>query len=162
MPELDEAQIDRLAPLAAVALASVEDAQGTEIAIDALLEAMFLLAIADGDLDDEEIRHLARACKRLLGPLVEADLEGLFLQWSSAIAEEGWELRMRAISSTVAGTPLAEPAFRLAVLVALADGRIAPDEADGIDLMAQALGIRPDIAAKIVQDVVRDLSGART
>lgn len=161
MPELGEARLDRLAPLAAVALASVEDAGGAETALDALLEAMFLLAIADGDLDEEEVRHLARACKRLLGPLVEADLEGLFLHWSAAIADEGWERRMRSISSAVAGTALAEPAFRLAVLVALADGRMDPGEADGIDLMAQALGIRPDAAANIVQDVVRDLSGAR-
>lgn len=162
MPELDEVQMDRLAPLAAMTLASIEGTVGIEAAVDSLLEAMFLLAIADGDLDDEEIRHLARACKRLLGPWVEADLESLFLHWSTAIAEEGWEARMRAVSSIVIRTPLAEPAFRLAVLVALADGRIAPDEAEGIDLMAQALGIRPDIAARIVQDVVCDLSGPRT
>jgi tellurite resistance protein len=160
VPELDEAQIDRLAPLAAVTLASVEGA-GVALAVDALLEAMFLLAVADGDLEEEELRHLARACKRLLGPLVEADLEGLFLHWASSLAEEGWERRMRAISASVSGTPLAEPAFRLAVLVALADGRVSPDEADGIDLMAQALGIRPDSAARIVQDVVRELAGAR-
>lgn len=161
VPELGEAQLDRLAPLAAVALASVEDAGGTEVALDALLEAMFLLAITDGDLDEGEVKHLARASKRLLGPLVEGDLEGLFLHWSAAIAEEGWERRMRRIAGEVAGTALAEPAFRLAVLVALADGRIAADEAEGIDLMAQALGIRPDSAAHIVQDVVRDLTGAR-
>ncbi|MCS6902431.1 MAG: tellurite resistance TerB family protein [Myxococcales bacterium] len=161
MPEAKDKPLERLAPLAAVALAAVEDAGTTEAALDALLEAMFLLALADGELDEEEVRQMAGACKRLLGPLVEADLEGLFLYWSAAIAEEGWERRMRRISAEVAGTALAEPAFRLAVLVALADGRIAPDEAEGIDLMAQALGIRPDSAAHIVQDVVRNLFGAR-
>ncbi len=161
MPRLGEEQLSRLAPLAAVALASAEGAGAEGHVIDALLEAMFLLAVSDGDLDESEVRHLAQACKRLLGSTVEADLEGLFLQWSAAIAEEGWERRMRAISATVANTELAGPAFRLAVVVALADGRIAPDEADGIDLMAQALGIRPDIAGRIVQDVVRDLNGSR-
>lgn len=162
MPRLDEQQIERLVPLAVVALASAEEAGRAEShVIDALLEAMFLLAVADGDLAENEVRHLARACKRLLGDAIEADLEFLFLQWSASIAEEGWERRMRSIASSVVGTELAVPAFQLAVVVALADGRIAPDEADGIDLMAQALGIRPDTAGQIVQDVVRDLSGPR-
>lgn len=158
MPRAGAESMVRLTTMASAQVAGRAEGYVAE----GLLEAMFLLAVADGDLDDEEVRQLARACEALLGDAVEANLEPLFLQWSSAIAEEGWEPRMRTIAASVAGTELADPAFRLAVVVALADGRMLPDEADGIDLMAQALGIRPDAAAQIVQDVVRNLPGLRS
>lgn len=160
---MPDRSLDRLAPLAALALASIDEVDGAEgHAVDALLEAMFLLSIADGELVDEEMVQLARGCRRLLGDSIDADLEGLFLQWSAAVADEGWENRMRATAATVVGTPLAEPAFRLAVAVALADGRIVLGEADGLDTMAQALGIEPDDASRIVQDVIRHLAQTPT
>ena len=156
---MPDRSLDRLAPLASLALSSIDEVSGAEgQAVDALLEAMFLLSIADGDLGDEELVQMARGCRRLLGDSVDADIEGRFLQWSAAVADEGWEQRMRSIAASVVDTPLAEPAFRLAVAVALADGRIVPGEADGLDTMAQTLGIMPDAASRIVQDVVRHLA----
>ena len=69
---MPDRSLDRLAPLAALALASIDEVDGAEgHAVDALLEAMFLLSIADGDLADEELAQLARGCRRLLGDAVD-------------------------------------------------------------------------------------------
>lgn len=149
-----------LGPLAARAVATADEQAETGV-IESLLEAMFLMAIADGSVCEDEVREFARACRELLGDITEGDIEGMFLQWAEAVAEEGWERRLRAIASSVAGTDLAEPAFRLAVAIALADHRVAVAEADGIDLMAQALGLETDEAQLIVQQIHRDLEASR-
>ncbi len=162
MRKLDD-RLDRMEPLAALALAVAEGGEGGAFGasgvIEALLEAMFLMAIADGEVCEEEIRQFARSCERLLGEITEGDVEGMFLQWASLVAEEGWERRMRAIAGAAAGTPLAEPAFRLSVAIALADERVASEEVDGIDLMAQALGIDPGRSQEIMREVQEELFG---
>ena len=133
-------------------------------AVDALLEAMFLMAVADGDMSEPEVRQFARSCEQMLGDLEisEGDLEGMFAQFASGVAEEGWEARMRAIAATVAGTELGELSFRLAVAIALVDDRVADGEASAIETMAQALGIDPERSQVLVGEIYGELFGPRT
>jgi tellurite resistance protein len=167
MRRLDGQRLERLEPLAAQALAAIEttgwgEGEGAPaLVVDALLEAMFLMAVADGVVQEEEIRQFARSCERLLGDVTEGDVEGMFMAWAGGLAEDGWEARMRSISGTVAGTDLAELAFRLAVALAVVDDRLVREEADGIEIMAQALGIDPERSRRIVREVHAEIVGPR-
>lgn len=159
----DNNEFERLTPLAAELLSSAElrDESAPAGVIDALLEAMFLMAVADGEVHEAEVRQFARTCERLLGEVTEADVEGMFLHWAGEMAEEGWEPRMRNIAGAVAGTELGKLAFRLAVAMAIADERITYEEAEGIELMAQALGIDPDLSHAIFEEVKAEIFSSK-
>jgi hypothetical protein len=65
--------------------------------VPAILEAMFLIAAADGDVSTEELGRFADSVVWLLSDVAEADLDGMLAEMGSALAEEGWERRARAV-----------------------------------------------------------------
>jgi tellurite resistance protein len=143
MQELDDAQIAHLAPLASTAGAHAAD----------LVEAMFLMAAADGEISEVEIRTLARSCSRLGLSLTEAELEAKMHALHTAIEKDGWETRVSAVGKALSGTALAETAYRLAVSVALADDYVVGEEMNAMDTLAAALGIDSDRSHVILREV---------
>lgn len=150
MQELDER---RRAALAARATGVSDDAKG------AVLEAMFLMAAVDGDVSEVEIRELARACKPLVGDVSNGDVEGMLLSMHATLAEEGWERRAKSIGQAIAGGPVAELAYSLAVRVALADDYVVGVESDAMDALADALGIDLDRRGELLREAYDELFG---
>lgn len=144
MHELDETKIEHLAA-ASAALASGDR--------ERMLEAMFLMAAADGDVSEIEIRAFARSCAKLGVELTEAALETRFLDLHSAIEREGWDARVAAVGRGLAGTAHAETAYRLAVSVALADDYVVGEEIHAMDALGAALGLTDDRAHAILREV---------
>ena len=141
----------------AAALAAAEEA-GTDRG--AVLEAMFLMAAADGEVSEVEIAQFASRCGPLVGEVAPSEVEGMFLEWGAALEEEGWERRVRSVGKALVGTPLAEVAFRAAVAVALADDYVVGAESHAMDVLAEALGIGLDEAHGVVREVYDELFGA--
>lgn len=143
MHELDEAKIAHLAPLAGTSGARAAD----------IVEAMFLMASADGDISEVEIQTFARSCSKLGLPLTASDLEAKMHALHTAIEKEGWEARVAAVGKALAGTELAETAYRLAVSVALADDYVVGEEMNAMDTLAAALGLDSDRSHAILREV---------
>ena len=144
MHELDDTKIEHLTS-ASAELSSAER--------ERTLEAMFLMAAADGDVSEIEIRAFARSCKKLGVDLTEAALETRFLDLHQAIEREGWDARVATVGASLAGTAHAETAYRLAVSVALADDYVVGEEMHAMDALAKALGLDDDRAHAILREV---------
>jgi len=92
-----------------------------------ILEAMFLMAAADGEVSPEEMQRFADSMDAIVEGASEADLEGMLAEMSALLEEEGWERRSRAVAKALNGKPAAEIAFRLATAVAFVDDSVAPE-----------------------------------
>src|SRR5258708_38270467 len=73
-----------------------------------ILEAMFLMAAADGEVSPEEMQHFADSMDAIVEGASEADLEGMLAEMSALLEEEGWERRSRAVARDLKGKPAAE------------------------------------------------------
>jgi tellurite resistance protein len=124
-----------------------------------ILEAMFLMAVADGEVSDEEMQRFADSIEVLVEGASEADLEGMLAEMSSLLEEQGKERRSRAVAAALKGKPGAEVAFRLATAVAFVDDAVATEESDLLDEMAMAMDISSDRAHEIMSEVHRTLFG---
>jgi uncharacterized tellurite resistance protein B-like protein len=158
MHDMTEERAGKLAPMVARAM---EDPRVAAKA-SAIVEAMFLMAVADGDVSEPEVREFAKASADVVGELTEADIEGMFMELAGAVEEEGWERRVRAVGATLKDDPeLSETAYRLSMAVALADDFVAHEEAAAMDTFAASFGIDPERAHVIVREVHEELFGKR-
>src|SRR5437879_2671828 len=92
--------VERVEKLRHMSEGSALDESGDGSADDApfILEAMFLMSAVDGEVSPEEIQQFADSLEPILGDVAEADVEGLLGEMTSALEEEGWERRARAIA----------------------------------------------------------------
>jgi tellurite resistance protein len=159
MRQLSPERIDRLKHISRESRKPVP--ASTEAVADApfIVEAMFLMAAADGHITTEEIQRFADSVTTILGDVSESDLEGMLSEMNSALVEEGWERRARAVGRALKGTPGAEIAFRLATAVAFVDDSVTAEESVAFDEMATAMEIPSDRAHEIMSDVHRQLFG---
>ncbi|HEX9297521.1 MAG TPA: hypothetical protein VF881_16880 [Polyangiaceae bacterium] len=124
-----------------------------------IVEAMFLMAAADGQITTGEIQRFADSVTTILGDVSESDLEGMLSEMNSALEEEGWDRRARAVGRALKGGPGAEMAFRLATAVAFIDDSVTAEESVAFDEMATAMEIPADRAHEIMSEVHRQLFG---
>ena len=158
MHDLTDDRAEKLGPMVARAM---EDPKVAAMA-SAIVEAMFLMAVADGDVSEPEVRQFARASRDIVGDVTEGDIEGMFLELAGAIEEEGWDRRVAAVCATLKGdAELSETAYRLSMAVALADDFVAQEEAAAMDSFARAMGIGPARAQFLVREVHEELFGRR-
>lgn len=161
MRNLEDANVERISILAADVSAAIQsegDASPDEV--EAILEAMFLMAVVDGEVSDVEIRQFARSCEPLVGELTEGDVEGTLLTMAGTLADEGWPRRAAHVGQVLARSPLKERAFRLAVAVAMIDDYVANAEAAAIDTLSNAFGFEPEHSDALVKQVYGELFGA--
>ena len=154
MRELSAERIDKLK---AMSEGSGLDEGGSDTS--SILEAMFLMAAADGEVSPEEMQHFANSMQSFMEGASEADLEGTLAEMSSLLEEEGWEKRSRAVAKALKGKPAAEIAFRLATAVAFVDDAVALEESNALDEMAMAMDISNDRAHEIMSEVHSELFG---
>src|SRR5262249_35425842 len=93
-----------------------------------ILEAVFLMAAADGEVSPDEIERFADSVGSIVTGASEADVERMLTEMSALLEEEGWDRRARAVALALKGKPGAELAFRLATAVAFVDDSVADAE----------------------------------
>jgi tellurite resistance protein len=154
MRELSAEKVDKLK---AMSDGAGLDSGGADAS--SILEAMFLMAVADGEVSDDEMQRFADSIESLVEDASEADLEGMLAEMSSLLEEEGRERRSRAVAKALKGKPAAEVAFRLATAVAFVDDSVAQEESELLDEMALAMDISTERAHEIMSEVHRQLFG---
>jgi tellurite resistance protein len=126
---------------------------------EGVVEAMFLLAAVDGRVTTLEVAQFAEGVETVLGADAPADIEELVKSLAARLATEGWDRRLAAVKQSLAGSSLAETAYRLAAAVAFVDDVIEHAEAAALEALASALGIGEERAAAILREVRADLFG---
>jgi hypothetical protein len=161
MRNFEDADVVRISSLAAdVSVAAQGAAEVTPEQVEAVLEAMFLMAVVDGEVSEIEIRQFARSCEPLVGEVSEGDVEGTLMTMAGTLADEGWPKRVEAVGKVLAGSAVRDQAFRLAVAVALVDDYVANAEAAAIDALSSALSLGAEHSDALVKQVYGELFGA--
>jgi hypothetical protein len=122
-----------------------------------ILEAMFLMAAADGEVSHQEVERFADSVGAIVTGASEADVERMLGEMSGLLADEGWDRRVRVVASALKGRPGAELAFRLATTVAFVDDSVADAESSALDEMAMGMGISHERAHAIMTEVHDEL-----
>ena len=127
--------------------------------LEALVEAMYLAADADGDFGDEERSELGRNIEALAhgSPLAHAlgapKLAELLDRVRETLRAEGREARLRAVRDRLGDAASRRAAFGLSVRVAAADGIVRTSEREFILDLATALGVDRAEAADLVREL---------
>lgn len=121
---------------------------------DAICEAMYLMAKADGKLDPTEADTLRGAIRELSdGTVRSVHIQKMMEGAEARLAKEGLEARIKGVAAQLHGDPgTAEAAFALAAAVAFADNEIADEENDMLNSFAEALGIDEDQANALLDE----------
>jgi len=124
-----------------------------------LLEAMYLMMSADGEVQSEEREVLRGALKNLAGDALDGDLIESMLEAATENEKaEGRKARLASVVATLAkDAARAEVAFVLAAAIAFADNTIADEENDVLDALAEGLGIDESRADALLSAVEKDL-----
>ncbi|MBX3129217.1 MAG: TerB family tellurite resistance protein [Polyangiaceae bacterium] len=125
-----------------------------------LLEVAYLVASADG-FADEECAALADLLEQATGREATADvLETHFRDLEAACSVLGRRERLRRAAADFTDDASRKDALGFAVLVALADGKLAEPEADVLSELCSDLGMAEGVAAAAVTEVVGRLRAA--
>ena len=121
---------------------------------DAICEAMYLMAKADGKLDPAEADTLRGAIRELSdGTVRSVHIQKMIEGADARLAKEGLEARIKGVAAKLVEDPgTAEAAFALAAAVAFADNEIADEENDMLNSFAEALGIDEDQANALLDE----------
>jgi len=134
---------------------SGNDAQALgEAKLEALVEAMFLAAAADGEFSTIERAHFLKTIESLTtGRLPTARLAQLVAEASEALEREGREARLLSVKSRLPDKGSRRVALALAIQVTAADGIIRTGESELIFETAEVLEIDRNEAAKLVDEL---------
>lgn len=127
------------------------------VQFEALVEGMFLMMAADGQLAAEEREVLKGAVRELTeSKLRSAQLDKLVEDCAKRLADDGQAKRLTAIAEVLKPEPLvAEAAFVLSAAMAFADSEIADAENDLLNEFADQLGIDAE-RANVLLDELED------
>lgn len=119
--------------------------------LEALIEAMFLAAYADGEFSDVEREHFYASIesltdRRISGPT----LEDLTVRMKADLDEKGRAACLEAVKEKLSTPGARKAALALTIQLVAADGIIRTAERELIDDMAAVLEIDQDTAADLV------------
>jgi tellurite resistance protein len=118
----------------------------------AAVEAAYLAALADGEVDGDERSAMVRAIDLLSeGAVIEWETEGLLDECADRASSEGAEVRAKAVGKELGALGQAEAGLFVAAVVARASNGIDKKEADVLKAVGLAAGLTPDV----VKDVVK-------
>jgi tellurite resistance protein len=124
----------------------------------AAVEAGYLTALADGNVDESERDILVRAIEVLSeGAVVEWETEAELAACASRAANDGAETRAGAVGKTLASLGHADVGLYIAALVARASKGIDKKEAE----VLKAVGAAAGLSAEGVKDIVKRASGPK-
>jgi tellurite resistance protein len=127
-----------------------------EAKLEAMVEAMFLAASADGEFSPVERAHFLKTVESLTdGRLPTARLATLVAEAAEALERDGRHARLSSVKSRLPDASLRRVALSLAIQVTTADGIIRTSERELIFETAEALDIDRDEAANLVSTLSR-------
>jgi tellurite resistance protein len=127
-----------------------------EAKLEALVEAMFLAASADGEFSTVERAHFLKSAESLTdGRLATARIATLVAEAGQALAREGRKARLASVTSRLPDAGSRRVALSLAIQVTAADGIVRTSERELIFEAAEALEIDRDEAADLVKELAR-------
>ena len=127
-----------------------------EAKLEALVEAMFLAASADGEFSPVERAHFLKSVESLTdGRLTTAQLAQLVTEAGDALEREGRKARLLSVKSRLPDAGSRRVALSMAIQVTAADGIIRTSERELILETAEALEIDRDEAANLVRTLSR-------
>jgi tellurite resistance protein len=129
---------------------------------DTLLELAFLVTAADGRLEPEEAAAFRELMTRVRGQAVtDTEVSALYQQFTSQLEGSTCIDRVRAVAPKLPAD-LREPAFRVAMALALIDRDASPHEDDLIEALFQSLQLDGDRAEALAKEVRVALSPPRS
>ena len=124
--------------------------------VEALVEAMFLAATADGDFASEESMQFSATIGALTDRKLDPDaIYRLVGELTLKLQGEGRQARMSSIAQRLPEGKPRETALILAAAISKSDGEVKSVENDFIADLAEALGIEQGRAVDLVQKVQR-------
>jgi tellurite resistance protein len=130
--------------------------------LTAIFGTSYLVARADGELTDEERRHLFASLAMLTGDRVGPEsVEDLIELSEQSLREVEFESAIRSLVGAFPNQDDREVALTLALGTAAADGHIDEDELATLGAIARAFGISPERSKVIYQEVFLALAEAR-
>jgi len=127
-----------------------------EAKLEALVEAMFLAASADGEFSPVERAHFLKSVESLTdGRVPTARLAQLVAEAREALGREGRKARLLSVKSRLPDAGARRVALSLAIQVTAADGIIRTSEHELIAETAEALEIDRDEAANLLNSISR-------
>jgi tellurite resistance protein len=122
--------------------------------LEALIEAMFLAAFADGDFGDEERKQLVASVESLTDRRMSVKTtEALITRIQAAVATSGRAARLAAVKERLDSHGERKTALALSIRLVAADGIVRTSERELIFDLADALEIDRDEAADLVRDI---------
>lgn len=126
--------------------------------IEPVVELMFLMMAADGNLTDEERVVIRGAVRELSDGFVRsATLEFMLEAYETNLARDGQDARVQHVIDMLQDDAAgAESAFVLAAAVAFADEEIQDAENELLDSFAERAGIAEDRANQLLDELEQD------
>jgi len=122
--------------------------------LEALIEAMFIAAFADGEFSDEERAHFAASIESLTDRRISGKtVDALLARMQADLAAQGREARFASVKERLPTVGARRAALALTIQLVAADGIIRTSERELIFDLAAALEIDRDTAADMVQDI---------
>ena len=139
--------------------------------MNAILEAAFLIAVADGELTDKEIAALSKAAARLFeatteekSPYREAPdskpsaineeyINASLQSFADLLDEQSYAQRIAYIAEALPSDELRQQAFRLAVDLAMIEGKVSDDENKVIQELATAFTFTTNKTHQLLQQM---------
>jgi uncharacterized tellurite resistance protein B-like protein len=133
--------------------ASLRDAEGERRAAT-MVEAAFLLAAADGQLEAQELGELTSLLSEVLGgSLTPGQAATLLEAFQATLEREGKAARIAAIAAAASSDEERRELLGFASLVALCDDDLAPAELFVLHSLGRAFGFATDDVNGIVRGV---------
>jgi tellurite resistance protein len=145
---------------------SMADDAALAAELDAAIEAMYLMAAADGEVAKDELMQLTASIQSILeaseadgaGSRVELGLPLLRLdreleRFKARLEAEGLEARIASLGTRLTTDEGKKLTYRLAVAVAFVDDFVANAESHALSRLAEVLGFDQDQALALMQEV---------
>jgi tellurite resistance protein len=133
---------------------ALTDEEPTSPKVDALIEAMFLAATADGEFAPEEALQFVATVEALSNRKVAREsIEQRLATLKSLLRAEGRPARLAAVAARIPKGKPRETALLLAAAITASDGEVRLEENDLLADLAETLGIDQDRAIELIQRV---------
>lgn len=129
--------------------------------IDPVVEMMYLMMAADGDIGDAEKTVIKGAVRELSENYVRSSTLAVMLDgYGEKLARDGQKARLEDVVERLGDdVPGTESAFVLAAAVAYADENVQDEENDLLNAFAELAGIAEERANELLDELEQDWQG---
>jgi tellurite resistance protein len=127
---------------------------------EAIVEGAYLVASADGVIDESERQTFEKVVAAASGGVVtEAQVNALVGDLADQLAEDGLDARLRAIAERATKRPQGEEVLRIAALLAQVSESVSDVERAVLLKLAEACNLTPTDVDAAMDDVKKSLAG---